>query len=196
MRSAPVSFRESIREFIKKKFQQSSLDVIDVIEIPGRDRVKRMKALHEVLVALSENSEQSAGEYLVRVKQNGEANFNEFPIVRGEPLKLKLEPEIQSQRQCLGEIYLPNGKLNIPYLIKNANLLFDAGDYLSARKIYHSILKSGEFTSTVLQKLERCYEAEGKLDKALELKDILSGFRPKSSKEGTKAYIPPFPHLL
>lgn len=69
-------------------------------------------------------------------------------------------------RKQLQGIYLANGRLNVPYLIKNADLLFEAGDFQLARKIYKTILQSGEYTSIALQRLGQCYEAEGKFDEA------------------------------
>jgi len=70
----------------------------------------------------------------------------------------------EPQKPCMGEIYLPNGKLNVTFLMKNAELLFDAGDFVLARKIYNTILRSGEMTATVLHRLGKCYEAEGKTE--------------------------------
>jgi hypothetical protein len=81
-------------------------------------------------------------EYVVRIKPRSDA---------GDRMQ-KLKPE---------GIYLSNGKLNIPFLMKNADLLFDAGDYSSARKIYKSILQSGECSASLLSRLEKCNEAEG-----------------------------------
>jgi tetratricopeptide (TPR) repeat protein len=62
--------------------------------------------------------------------------------------------------------YLATGKLNVPYLMQNAEILFDAGDYALARKIYKTILQSGEHTGIVLYYLGRCLEAEGKVEEA------------------------------
>ena len=63
-------------------------------------------------------------------------------------------------------------------MIKNADLLFDAGDYQLARKIYKSILQSGEYTATVLHRLGKCYEAEGKLNEAGERYEESIAYHP------------------
>jgi tetratricopeptide (TPR) repeat protein len=76
------------------------------------------------------------------------------------------EVKVFRKHAYLNKIYLPNGKLNVPYLIKNADILFEAKDYLLARKIYRTILQSGEYTATVLHRIGKCYEAEGKYDEA------------------------------
>lgn len=78
-------------------------------------------------------------------------------IVRIRP---KDSLEKKTRKPSLDGIYLPNGKLNVPYLMKNADLLFEAGDLHSARKIYKTLLQSGECTATLLSRLEKCNEVD------------------------------------
>ncbi|MBL7715659.1 MAG: tetratricopeptide repeat protein [Bdellovibrionales bacterium] len=59
-------------------------------------------------------------------------------------------------------IHLPNGKLNITFLIKNAQILFRNKDYGLAKNIYRTIAKSGEKAAPAHYWLGRCFEAEGK----------------------------------
>ena len=141
-------------ESVRRQLQQTNLEVIDIVSIPSGDRLLRLKALQEVLVNLSEEESMRTREYLIRVKAR-------------DPQPVELMPSKdhrEPQKPCMGEIYLPNGKLNVTFLMKNAELLFDAGDFVLARKIYNTILRSGEMTATVLHRLGKCYEAEGKTE--------------------------------
>ncbi len=74
-------------------------------------------------------------------------------VVRIKPIQ---DRSLRLQSISSEAIYLTNGKLNIPFLMKNADLLLEAGEYAAARKIYKSILQSGECTSTVLARVEKC----------------------------------------
>lgn len=66
----------------------------------------------------------------------------------------------------LESIYLAEGKLNLPYLTRTAELLMNSGDYRLARNIYKTIANSGERTAMALHGIARCLEAEGKLEEA------------------------------
>lgn len=59
-------------------------------------------------------------------------------------------------------IYLPNGKLNLPYLLQNAELLFSAREFALARNIYKTVYQSGERSGLALYWMGRCSEAEGR----------------------------------
>ena len=148
-----------VSESLKRQFQQGNFDVIEVAPVPSGDRVLRLKALQEILVSLSDPVEPQCREYLVRVKQKDYSQT--MPEINQQKV------ESAGQKLQLGEIYLPTGKLNIPYLIKNGDLLFESGDFQLARKIYNTILRSGEMTAAILNRLGKCYEAEGKLEVAL-----------------------------
>jgi hypothetical protein len=71
-----------------------------------------------------------------------------------------LNRDVTAIKSCLNRIYLPNGKFNVPYLLKNADILFEAGEYAAARKIYRAILQSGECTAYVMGRIEKCFEME------------------------------------
>jgi len=60
-------------------------------------------------------------------------------------------------------VYLADGKLNVPFLFQNAELLLRAGDAALAKNIYKTIITSGERTAAALLGLARCFEREGKL---------------------------------
>lgn len=96
----------------------------------------------------------------VQAEASQELLVNEYWV------RVRVRTEDSAPKPCLDGIYLPNGKLNISYLIKNADLLYEAGEFALARKIYKSIYQSGEYSSTALYRLGKCYEAEGRLEDA------------------------------
>jgi tetratricopeptide (TPR) repeat protein len=75
-------------------------------------------------------------------------------------------PDDTSVKPRMDGIYFPNGKLNAPFLLRNGELLFQAGDYPLARNIFKTLLQAGEGSGVALRWIARCYEAEGKLDEA------------------------------
>jgi type IV pilus assembly protein PilF len=75
-------------------------------------------------------------------------------------------PTERAQPTVADSIYLSDGKLNIPYLLQSADVLYSSGDYTLARNIYKAIGSSGDKTSVALMGMARCYEAEGKLEEA------------------------------
>jgi tetratricopeptide (TPR) repeat protein len=146
----------NLHEVIKKQLDQESFDVVNVIPIPHHsDRMVRLRTLQEVLEDLHDSTDHRGTlEFIVQVKPKNEQSNS----------PAKVEPA--SQKQIPESIYLPDGKLNTPYLIRNADLLFDSGDFSLARNIYKTILATGEQTSSVLYRLGRCFEAESKLEEA------------------------------
>lgn len=65
------------------------------------------------------------------------------------------------------EALLPNGKLNVQFLLENARILYKSGDYALARNIYRTLLKGGECSDTAFFEAGRCLEAEGKNESAI-----------------------------
>ncbi len=63
-------------------------------------------------------------------------------------------------------MYLPNGKLNAPYLFQMGEKLEKAQDHAHAKTIYQAILKSHDFSAAALFRLGRCYEAEKNVHEA------------------------------
>lgn len=85
---------------------------------------------------------------------------------RKVPIVNTLSSDALSHDDLSDAIYLPHGKLNVSFLLKNAALLLGSGDIVSAKSIYKAILSSGESTGVVLFSLGRCYETENKLEQA------------------------------
>lgn len=158
-----------IHEVIKKQLHQSNFDIVGLIPIPPHgDRMVRLSTLQEILEEFEESGGGSGTvEYLLQIR----------PRPAQTPPTQKLDPAPQNKNSS-ESIYHANGKLNVPYLIKNAEILFEAGDYPLARNIYKTILSSGEFTSTALYRMGRCFEVEGKIEEA------------RANYEDSIAYLP------
>jgi tetratricopeptide (TPR) repeat protein len=149
---------QNLQDAIKKQLHESEFDVVGIIPIPThKDRMVRLRTLQEILEDFEESNTHGTVDYLIQVKPK-KHTVQESPYV---PPKSE-----GTQKQGSGSIYLANGKLNVPYLVKNADLLFEAGDYVLARNIYKTILRSGEYTSQTLYRMGRCFEAEGKFEEA------------------------------
>jgi type IV pilus assembly protein PilF len=94
----------------------------------------------------------------VKVQPASASSFDEPVITKAQPA--------QKAPAVTDGIYLADGKLNIPFLLQSADVLYSSGDYALARNIYKAIGSSGDKTSVALLGLARCYEAEGKLEEA------------------------------
>lgn len=141
---------QSLQELIKKQIHQEQFDVVGIVPIPATgDRMVRLRTLQEILEDFDTSNEKNTVEYILQIKPK--------PVAKVETAPPKNPTE---------NVYLANGKLNFPYLMKNADLLYDTSEYALARNIYKTILKSGEFTSVALLKLGRCFESEGKIAEA------------------------------
>ncbi len=150
---------EDLHEFISKQLMQREFDLVGIVPIPTQgDRMVRLRTLQEIIEEFEESSGQGTMEYLLQIKPKSQKTKSNSQQPKADtPSFSKTVPE---------SIYLANGKLNIPFLMKNADLLSDAGEYHLAKNIYKTILKSGENTSAVLFRIGKCLESEGKLSDA------------------------------
>jgi type IV pilus assembly protein PilF len=191
--SNPTDFLK--QTLINKKSSQTDsvadddFDIVDVVPIPMHgDRMVRLRTLEEALSDFDPNGEaldDSAGNsvmgYFVQVKPRTarpaakapeEPAFEPSIQVRpsapasfDEPVITQAQLATRTPTAADG-IYLNDGKLNIPFLLQSADVLYSSGDYALARNIYKAIGSSGDKTSVALLGLARCYEAEGKLEEA------------------------------
>lgn len=139
---------------MKKQLLLRNIEIVKIVPLPLEgSKDQKMKLLEDTLVGDDEAKASGVTEYVVQVR----SKVQESASTTAESKQTK--PNIDG-------IYLPNGKLNVPYLIRNADLLFDAGDYSLARRIYRVILQSGECSSSALYRIGRCYESEGKWEEA------------------------------
>ena len=174
-----------IPELLRKQFDQSNFEIVGIIPIPNHgDKLVRDRTLQELIEDFDENNQNDGTvEYLLQLK----------------PKKKKIDLKTDS---CDDTVNLPSGKLNIPYLIRNSEILLESGEYSLARNIYNTILRTGESSGFVLYKLGETYEAEGKLEEArmnyeesiafqatLEAYQKLGGLLVKQSKDRLAAEL-------
>lgn len=144
---------DSLRDVLQKQLNLANLDLVDLVPIPkNKDRLTRLRTLEELLEDF-ETTEGDTGSFgfVVQVRTKEQPSSPQ-----GEPKSIAAE-----------SVYLPNGKLNLSYLFKNATLLFTSGEYSLARNIYKTILLSGERSAMALYGVARCCEAEHKDSEAM-----------------------------
>lgn len=140
---------KTLHDAIGRHLDPSGFDLLDLVPIPTTgDPMVRIRTLEEML------AEQKGMGYLLRIRAKSVPPLDD---------SVDYSPE----RPQLEGIYLPNGKLNVGYLTRNADLLFEAGEYALARNIYRTILQGGEHTGPAQLRIGRCFEAEGKESEAL-----------------------------
>ncbi|MBY0471141.1 tetratricopeptide repeat protein [bacterium] len=146
----------TIQDVLGKQLGVHGYDLVDLTPIPVKaDPMIRFQTLQD---ALEEFAQSSPGEptlsYIVQFRPK-----TQKPVEASAMLSLG-KPNIEG-------IYLPNGKLNVAFLQKNAELLFASGEYGLARNIYNTIRMSGERSAPALYWIARCLEEEGKVDEAV-----------------------------
>jgi len=143
--------RLTIAEALGKQLSQSNYDVVDIVPIPAHgDRMLKLRTLEEILEEFESAESSGMVGYVLQIK----------------PKRTSSAAAAAPEPPTAPAVYLPNGKLNVPFLIKNGDLLFEAGDFVLAKNIYRTILTSGEFTGPALFRIGKCLEAEGKLEEA------------------------------
>jgi tetratricopeptide (TPR) repeat protein len=148
------SLIQSLHEGIKKQLHPKNYELLEMIQLPPTgDNQVRIQTLQELLNEFDTSKAPEAIAFLIQIRPKNSLS----PSMKTE------KSEIQASQEA---IYLSNGKLNVPYLFKNAEILFNAGDYPLARNILKSILASGTHTGPALYHMGKCFEAEGKLEEA------------------------------
>ena len=138
---------------------------VEVLPLPSAssmssaDRIVRLKTIEEALRDFDSEEGESAG-YIVHVRKRPPNH-----PTPSEPATLEQHPHT-SHALNNENVYLNNGKLNVSYLMRNAELLQSTGETALARNIYKAVFQSGERTSAALFGIARCFEAEGRLEEA------------------------------
>lgn len=129
-----------IRELLGNQLNSDQFDVVEVLPVPSHgDRMVRLRTLEELL--------QDFDGFLVKMRPKQEVDT--------------IEPALPPEA-----LYQADGKLNLPFLFRNAEILFSTRDFQLARNIYQAILGSGAQMAAALDGLGRCFEAEGQLNDA------------------------------
>jgi tetratricopeptide (TPR) repeat protein len=140
-----------IQELLGNQLKDNQIDVVEVVPVPSHgDRLVRLRTLEDAL--------EDFDGYLVKIKPRPGKDYAGTPI----PTEAVSQPQAASREG----LYQQDGKLNIPFLFRNAELLFASGDYALSRNLYKAIFQSGIRTSQALNGIGRTYEAEGKLEDA------------------------------
>ena len=174
-----------LREILNRKFHEGEIDLVDIVPIPtAGDRMVRLRTLEEALEDF-QSQESSPDEdtsealsYLIQVRPRkrgvSRAGITQIPehsqivsptVIQSEPAPPH-RPSAATASATGENIYRPDGKLNVPYLAQNADLLFASGEIALARNIYKAISASGERRGMALFGIGRCEEADGNLDEA------------------------------
>ncbi|MBI4924775.1 MAG: tetratricopeptide repeat protein [Bdellovibrio sp.] len=122
------------------------------------DTLVKIKTLEDIMHDLDTQNIKEMQSYVIYIKPQKKVYEIKIP---------QHPPQIYPAKSILDGIYLSNRKLNIPYLLKNASLLYDTGEYGLARNIYKTLLKSGEASDAALFLIGKCNEAEGHLAEAI-----------------------------
>ena len=158
---------KSLQDAIGAELTQKNYDLIDLVQVPQTpDRALKLRSIEEMVMDFETPGEDETLSYIVRIRPK-----------KNEP---KTNAAVSGQVPDLGEIYLSNGRINSEYLIRNAQILLEAGDYLLAKNIYRTVLQAGGNNHLALDGIGQCYEKQGYLDKA------------QSSYEDSIAYLPTF----
>lgn len=166
-----------LRQILDQRLRQGDsdlIDVMDIVPIPMHgDRMVRLRSLEEALEDFS--ADNGATSYLIQIKSRAPAQSASSariaaPVPEVGAMNLPSAPHRPSAATASpvtgDNIYRGDGKLNIPYLTRNAELLLAAQEYALARNVFQAIAASGERRGLALFGLGRCDESEEKLDSA------------------------------
>ncbi|HUP58755.1 MAG TPA: tetratricopeptide repeat protein, partial [Bdellovibrionota bacterium] len=172
-----------LQELLARQLRGSGTELVDLIPIPAQgDRMVRLRTLEE---ALSEwdRDDGDAVSYLIQVRPSRTEKVTrgerETSLLGEREPEMELELEQNPGHKPVAEgVYLSSGKINLPFLLRNADLLVASGDWTLARNIYKTILASGEHAAAALAGMGRCLEAEGKLEEARAKYDESIAYQP------------------
>lgn len=158
-----------LKKLLQTQLTNESYDIINITPI-SKDTIERLSSppiyeglsselhahLHSDFSESSpENSDEETLGYFLQIKTKPKSKLS-----TSTPLERSIHvspPHSESEFQ----VELPDGSLNIPFLLKNSSLLIENGEFNLARDILGAILRSGKATSSALLKIGYCHEAEG-----------------------------------
>ena len=147
---------QTVNTLIRRELQQNSIEVVGIVPLSNHtDQMVRMRTLEELLREFEDGDPLETQGFIVQVKK------------RREPVVQARNPHHHSpEQEPIEALYSQGGEINLPFLLKTGDTLYQSKDYLLARNIYQFILRSGKASSTALYHLGRCFEAEEKLEEA------------------------------
>lgn len=183
---------EKISQQLQKKVSQHglSLSATDQIELFP------VSSLEEVAIQLRDDDENSKYEYyLLQVSRSKTSTpatskavpppftYGARPVEAPTPSPVSVSPAIEVEIEAQEETAsLDQGagaiaaapatarpeKDDVPFLIENAEILFNSGDVELARNIYRAILKSGESSEVAYAGLAACADHDGLVEQAIQ----------------------------
>jgi tetratricopeptide (TPR) repeat protein len=150
----------SIREKIRLKMQGASVPGSEMLEIREIREITETRAMPDVKLQPGESL------FLVKVRTSA-------PVQ--EP---RVATSARMGRTSDDRVYAADGKVNVAFLLRNAQILLQAKDYQLARNIFQTLLKSRENQPEALLGLARCLEGMGQLDEARARYEESIAFRP------------------
>lgn len=170
---------KTLQQVIKKHLQQGDFELLGILPIPPhRDLMVRMRTLQEMIEEFEDSDGGDSLGYFIQIRARQFSPSPMLPNSSGDS-KALLEPgHTSASEESTDSVYLPNGKLNIPFLLQNGQLLLDSGEYELAKKLYKVVLESGEMTHIAFFDLGRCFELEKKFAEAQTYYEKSIAFHP------------------
>jgi tetratricopeptide (TPR) repeat protein len=161
---------QEIRESLTQRLGEKGYDLLGLTPILSshQDRTQRYRSLQEALKEFDDLASDETEGYLVRIRKVANAPQSEH----------------ETATSAIDEVYLPNGHLNTPFLLKNAEVLLQAGETKLAARIYQTLLQNREHLGRAHEGLGDCAAREEKMDLA------------RRAYEEAIAYDPTTPVLL
>jgi tetratricopeptide (TPR) repeat protein len=151
----------------------------ELIPVPVHgDKMMRLRTLEEALDQFENQFENQSEQQLGEHFENHPGDELQRYLVQVRPRKNRpAHAEISRPGEAGGEkrittdngVYLPDGSLNLDYLMENAELLVSATDYALARNIYKRVVQTGQSslqTSRALLGMAKCFECENQPEEA------------------------------
>lgn len=137
--------KDIISKAIDESLSVKGYDIVNLVKIPRNvDPNFSQKAIKEILGDSTELDGPEFQSYLVKVK------------ARKDGAKPAAKPG--------SEMYADNGKVNVPFLLKNAEVLIKFSDYTLAKNIYSTVLQTREYSGEAHYGMGKCEEALGNLE--------------------------------
>ncbi len=144
---------QSLRENLKTNLDEKGYALVDLITLPPREnRMLIIRTLQDALDRFDSPDVEPTHCYLVQVKPKTQASAT--------------ASEDGTEVDVAGAVYHDDGKLNIDYLFRNAEILLNSNEPTLARNIFRTIFLSGDQCARALFGIGRCYEVESKLKEA------------------------------
>lgn len=162
---------EKISQQLQKKATQHGLSLSSTDEV----ELFPVSSLEEVAINLKNDEDGTRYEYyLLQVNRaTRPPPFNHGVAAYSAPVEpIAIEPKYENGAGAVvaapkNEVPRPQ-KDDVPYLIENAEILFNSGEVELARNIYRAVLKSGDSSEIAYAGLAACADREGLVEQAIQ----------------------------